>query len=186
MEENTCAKRCPWGTIATLSILVFYLRMEIPFYLKVENSTPLKKGTIFVPLGALLFLNNHVYETVFLNHRGTEIVPLRVPYYGQSNSAPRGTVSVPFFSECDLQCSPSKSKQSNKLMPPPPQKSAPPSRGNSYYLFSTFQRVNPPTPSPSPPTAARPLRFRSWKHPTKSTLAPPHLNSWIRPCSWSC
>ncbi len=31
---------------------------------------------------------------------GTEIVPLRVPYYGQPNSAPRGTISVPFFSEC--------------------------------------------------------------------------------------
>ena len=28
---------------------------------------------------------------------GTKIVPLRVPYYRQSNSAPRGTVSVPFF-----------------------------------------------------------------------------------------
>ncbi len=30
---------------------------------------------------------------------GTKIVLLRVPYYGQSNSAPRGSVSVPFFSE---------------------------------------------------------------------------------------
>ncbi len=35
--------------------------------------------------------------TVPLGHWGTEIVPLRVPYYGQSNSAPRGTISVPFF-----------------------------------------------------------------------------------------
>ena len=35
-----------------------------------------------------------VYETVPLGHWGTEIV-----HYGQSNSAPRGTVSVPFFSE---------------------------------------------------------------------------------------
>ncbi len=26
-----------------------------------------------------------------------QIVPLRVPYYGQSNTAPRGTVAVPFF-----------------------------------------------------------------------------------------
>ena len=39
----------------------------------------------------------HVYETVLLGHWGTEIVPLRIPYYGQSNSAPRGTVSIPFF-----------------------------------------------------------------------------------------
>ena len=38
-----------------------------------------------------------VYETVPLGHRGTEIVPLRVPYYGQPNSAPRGTVSVPIL-----------------------------------------------------------------------------------------
>ena len=37
------------------------------------------------------------YETVPLGHRGTKIVPLWVPYYGQSNSAPRGTVLVPFF-----------------------------------------------------------------------------------------
>ena len=36
------------------------------------------------------FRVNHVYLWV-------EIVPLRVPYYRQSNSAPRGDVSVPFF-----------------------------------------------------------------------------------------
>ncbi len=36
-------------------------------------------------------------ETVPLGHWGTEIVPLRVPYYGQPNSAPRGTILVPFF-----------------------------------------------------------------------------------------
>ncbi len=36
-------------------------------------------------------------ETVPLGHWGTEIVPLRVLYYGQPNSAPRGTVSVTFF-----------------------------------------------------------------------------------------
>ena len=41
-----------------------------------------------------------VYETVPLSQWGTKIVPLRVPYYGQSNSAPSGTISVPFFSEC--------------------------------------------------------------------------------------
>ena len=35
--------------------------------------------------------------TLLLGHWGTEIVPLRVPYYRQSNSAPRGTVLVPFF-----------------------------------------------------------------------------------------
>ncbi len=69
---------------------------------KAENSTPLKKGTILVPLAALFFLNNHVYETVPFCQWGTKIVPLRVPYYGQSNSAPRGTVSVPFFSECSF------------------------------------------------------------------------------------
>ena len=28
------------------------------------------------------------------------IIPLRVPYYGQWNGTPRGTVSVPFYSEC--------------------------------------------------------------------------------------
>ena len=41
--------------------------------------------------------HNHVYETVPFYHWGTKIVPLRVPYYGQPNNAPRGTVSVPFF-----------------------------------------------------------------------------------------
>ena len=41
-----------------------------------------------------------MFIKIKLNHRGTEIVPLRVLYYGQPNSAPRGTVSVPFFSEC--------------------------------------------------------------------------------------
>ena len=35
-------------------------------------------------------------ETVTLGHWGTGIAPLRVPYYKQSNSAPRGTVSVHF------------------------------------------------------------------------------------------
>ena len=65
---------------------------------KVENSTPLKKGTVLVPLGHF-FLNNHVYETVPFGHWGTEIVALRVLYYGQSNSARRGIVLVPFFSE---------------------------------------------------------------------------------------
>ena len=44
--------------------------------------------------------NNHIYETVPFSHWDTEIVPLRVLFYGQSNSVPRGTVSVPFFSEC--------------------------------------------------------------------------------------
>ena len=27
---------------------------------------------------------------------------LRIPYYGQSSSAPRGTVLAPFFSECGV------------------------------------------------------------------------------------
>ncbi len=56
-------------------------------------------GTILFPVELLVEMGD---ETVPLGHRGTEIVPLRVPYYGQSNSAPRGTVSVPFFSECTL------------------------------------------------------------------------------------
>ncbi len=78
-----------------------------------------RKGTKTVPLGYYwaslekneAFLWHHttlllsayssthnVYETVPLGHWGTEIVPLRVPYYGrQPNSAPRGTVSIPFF-----------------------------------------------------------------------------------------
>ena len=46
-------------------------------------------GTLFSK-GHSFFLNNHVYEK-------REIVPLRVPYYGQSNSASRGTIPVPFF-----------------------------------------------------------------------------------------
>ena len=74
LREKRVPKQCPWGTIAT-------------------NVTLLVKGHSF-------FLNNHVYKTVPLGHGGTEIVPLRVPNYGQSNSAPRGTVLVPFFSEC--------------------------------------------------------------------------------------
>ena len=71
-REKWVPKRYRWGTIAT-------------------NSTLLFKGALF------FFLNNHVHETVPLGQWGTEIVPLRVPYYGQSNSAPRGTISVPFF-----------------------------------------------------------------------------------------
>ena len=53
-----------------------------------------KKGYQNGALGVLLL------QMVPFFQRGTEIVPLRVPYYGQSNSAPRGTISVPFFSEC--------------------------------------------------------------------------------------
>ena len=64
---------------------------------KVKNSTPLEKCTILVPLGTLLLLSNHVYETVPLDHWRTEIVPIRVPYYWKSHSAPRGTVRYPFF-----------------------------------------------------------------------------------------
>ncbi len=56
-----------------------------------------KKGYQNGAPGVLLLQMVHVYETVPLGHRGTEIVPLRVPYYGQPNSAPRGTVLVPFF-----------------------------------------------------------------------------------------
>ncbi len=62
------------------------------------------KGTISVPQGALFFLNTHVYETVPLGHWGTEIVPLRVPYYRQSNSPPRGSVSVPVFLSVQCGC----------------------------------------------------------------------------------
>ena len=84
---------------------------------KVENSTLFSEGYCFGPKKGrkqypseegypfsthrgTFFLNNHIYETVPLSHWGTKIVPLRVPYYGQSNSDHRGTVSVPFFSEC--------------------------------------------------------------------------------------
>ncbi len=75
LRETKVPKRCPWGTIAT-------------------NGTLFSKGHSF-------FLNNHVYgKTVPLVYWGTEIVPLRVLYYGQSSNAPRGTISVPFFSEC--------------------------------------------------------------------------------------
>ncbi len=62
----------------------------------------LKKGTILVPIRALYLLNNHVYATVPLVHWSTKIVPLKIPYYGQLNSAPRGTVSVPFFLSDDM------------------------------------------------------------------------------------
>ncbi len=82
----------------------FFQRGTVSEQKKVKNSTPLKRGTILVPLGhhfstlrGTFFLNNHVYETVALGYWGTEIVPLRVPYYGQSNSAARGIISVPFF-----------------------------------------------------------------------------------------
>ena len=71
LREKRVPKWCPWGTIAT-------------------NGTLFSKGHSF-------FLNNHVYETVPLGHWGTEIVLLRVPYYGQSNSVPMGTILVPFF-----------------------------------------------------------------------------------------
>ena len=75
---------------------------------KVENSTLLKKGTILVPQKALFFLNIHVHEALPLGHWLPEIVPLRVPYYGQSNTCSdiRVTVlllvHVPFLSECIL------------------------------------------------------------------------------------
>ncbi len=50
-----------------------------------------------VPLGCPLgTIATNVYETVPLHHWGTEIIPLKVPWYGQSNSAPRGTDSVPY------------------------------------------------------------------------------------------
>ncbi len=75
----------------------FFQRGTVSEQKKVENSTPLKKGIIFVPLGALFFLNNRVYETVPLGQWGTEI-----NYTDSQTSAPRGTVSVPFFSECSL------------------------------------------------------------------------------------
>ncbi len=48
--------------------------------------------------GALFFLNNHVYETVPFCHWGSKIVPLRVPYYGQSVLL-GALFRYPFFSE---------------------------------------------------------------------------------------
>ncbi len=68
LREKRVPKQCPWGTIAT-------------------NGTLFSKG----------HQKESKYETVPLGHWGTEIVPLRVPYYGQSNSAPRGTISGPLF-----------------------------------------------------------------------------------------
>ena len=73
-SEKRVPKRCPWGTIS-------------------------KNGTLFSK-GHSLFLNNHACgKRVPLVHWGTEIVPLRAPYYGLSNCAPinRCTVLVPFF-----------------------------------------------------------------------------------------
>ena len=76
LKEKRVPKPSPWGTIAT-------------------------NGTLFSQ-GHSFFLNNHVYhvyETVPLGHWGTKIVPLRVPYYIQSNSAPRVLFQYPFYSE---------------------------------------------------------------------------------------
>ncbi len=71
-QRKKGTKTVPWGTIAT-------------------NGTLFQRGTLF----SLFSLKKR--ETVPLCQWGTKIVPLRVPYYGQSNSAPRGTVLVPFF-----------------------------------------------------------------------------------------
>ena len=66
-----------------------------------QNSTPgvlllqmvrfFHRGTLFSLI--IMFMEKGVPP----GHWGTKIVPRRVPYYGQSNSAPRGTVPVPFF-----------------------------------------------------------------------------------------
>ena len=56
---------------------------------------------IFFFKGVLFFFdNNDVYETIPLGRLGTEIVAVRVPYYGQSESTSRCTVLVAFFRVC--------------------------------------------------------------------------------------
>ncbi len=52
-----------------------------------------KKGTKTVPLGY------HCYKWYPISKAKGHSFFLRVPYYGQSNSAPRGTLLVPFFSK---------------------------------------------------------------------------------------
>ncbi len=74
LREKRVPKLCPWDTIAT-------------------NSTLFPKGSS----GVRGFITLHFHVSYPLCHWGIEIVPLRVPYYGQSNSATRGTVLVPFF-----------------------------------------------------------------------------------------
>ena len=85
-QKTRVPKQYLWGTIAT------------------NNPPPFSRGTSLPKqypqgFGVLFWCPWHrdIVKTVPLCQRGTEIVPLRVPNYGQPNSAPRGTVSVPFF-----------------------------------------------------------------------------------------
>ncbi len=59
-----------------------------------DHHTQRKNGTKRVPLAYYCYI---WYPFSTPGSPGTEIVPLRIPYYGQSNSAPRGAISVPFF-----------------------------------------------------------------------------------------
>ncbi len=54
---------------------------------------------MLVPFFTLFFEKKIMFikHAVPLGYWGTEIVPLRVQYNGQSNSAPRDTISVPPF-----------------------------------------------------------------------------------------
>ena len=90
LREKSVPKRCPWDSVAT-------------------NGTLCSQWHSFFLNNHVYFLNNHAYETVPLVNRYTEIVPLGVPpYYEQSNSAPRGTVSVLFFLSVLNFCTPSR------------------------------------------------------------------------------
>ncbi len=64
-----------------LTVTVFFIGVLFG-----AKKTPVKKGTILVPQAdsfslIIMFMKQYPWVT----------------YYGQSNSAPRGTVSVPFF-----------------------------------------------------------------------------------------
>ena len=82
----------------------------VPFeiFIQVVIYTQRKKGTKTVPLGYYCykwypFFKGALFFSLiimFMEKKypfGTGALPLRVPYYGQSNSAPRSTILVPFF-----------------------------------------------------------------------------------------
>ncbi len=79
-------KRCPWGTIATngtlFSLIIMIMEKRVPF----RDRGIIHKNS--APRG-IMFMKQYPWAT-----RGTKIVPLRLPYYGQSNGAPRCTSLV--------------------------------------------------------------------------------------------